>query len=52
MVLVSPKEHKIHCTLRVGFKESNNETEYEAFLAGLQLSKELKVFEMDVYSDS
>ena len=51
-MLISPKEHKIHCALRFGFQASNNEAEYEALLEGLRLAKELKVSHLKVYSDS
>ena len=42
----------MHCALRFGFKASNNEVEYEALIAGLELAKELKVESLDIYSDS
>ena len=42
LMLVSPERHKITCALRFNFKASSNEAEYEALLAGLRLSKELK----------
>ena len=52
MMLVSPREHKIHCALYFGFQASNNEAEYEALLVGLRLAKELRVSHLKVYSDS
>ena len=51
-MLVSPKEHKIHCALCFGFQASNNEAEYEALLAGLRLAKALKVCHLKVYINS
>ena len=33
IVLISPKDHKIHYALKFSFKASNNEAEYEALLA-------------------
>ena len=42
----------MHCTLRFGFKASNNEVEYEALIAGVKLSKEMKVKSLEVFSDS
>ena len=42
VVLESPTGEKISYTLRLGFPASNNETEYEALLAGLRLPKELR----------
>ena len=41
-MLINPEGHKITCALRVGFKASNNEAEYEALLVGLRLAKEMK----------
>ncbi|KAM2904672.1 hypothetical protein COP2_004361 [Malus domestica] len=37
--------------LRFKFKASNNEVEYEAFLAGLSLDKHLGVKRIDIFSD-
>ena len=51
-MLISSKVRKIHYTLRFGFQASNNEAEYEALIAGLRLSRELKVNNLKVYSDS
>ena len=42
----------MHCALRFGFKASNNEVEYKALIAGLELAKELKVESLDIFSDS
>ena len=42
----------MHCTLRFGFKASNNKVEYEALLAGLKLAREMRVESLDIYSDS
>ena len=52
LILVSPKGHRMHCALRFGFKASNNEVEYEALIAGLNLAKEIKVKSLEIYSDS
>ena len=40
------------CTLRFGFKASNNEVENEALIVGLNLAKEMKVESLEIYSDS
>ena len=37
LILISPEGHRMQCTLRFGFKASNNEAEYEALIAGLNL---------------
>ena len=42
----------MNCALKFGFKASNNEAEYEALLAGLELAKEIKVESLDIFSDS
>ena len=42
----------MHCTLRFGFKASNNETEYKALIVGLNLAKEMKVESLKIYNDS
>ena len=52
LILISPEGHRMHCALRFRFKASNNEAEYEALIAGLELAKELKVELLDIYSDS
>ena len=52
MILVSPEGHRMHCALRFGFKASNNEAEYEALIARLNLAKEMKVESLKIYSDS
>ncbi|KAM2449082.1 hypothetical protein PS1_019216 [Malus domestica] len=36
----------------LGFKASNNEVEYEALLAGLQMIKDLAVKKLSIHSDS
>ncbi|CAL2237149.1 unnamed protein product [Prunus armeniaca] len=38
--------------ITLGFSASNNEAEYEAFLAGLRLAKELSIKRLAIYSDS
>ena len=50
-MLISPKEHKKHRALSFGFKASNNEAEYEAFIVGLRLAKELQARKIQIYSD-
>ena len=52
MLLISPKEHKIHYTLHFGLQASNNKAEYEVLIVGLRLAKELKVNHLKVYNDS
>ena len=52
IMLISPEGHKIHFVLCFGFKASNNKAEYEALIAGLHLSKELKARSIQIHSDS
>ena len=41
LILVSL--HRMHCALRFGFKASNNEAKYEVLIAGLNLTREMKL---------
>lgn len=41
VVLLSPKSRRLNCAMRVGFKATNNVTEYEALLANIMLAKEM-----------
>ena len=52
IMLISPEGHKIHCVLRFRSKASNNEVEYETFIAGLCLAKELQAHNIQIYNDS
>ena len=38
--------------IRIGFKTTNNEIDYETFLTGLRVTTELGVYPLDIYSDS
>ena len=52
MLLIIPEGHKISYALRFSFKATNNEAEYEALLAGLQLAREVRVEYLSIFSDS
>ena len=52
LILTSPEGIDIEYALRFGFRTSNNEAEYEAFIAGLNLAHSLEVDRLEVYSDS
>ena len=52
LIVVSPKGHRMHCALRFRFMVSNNEAEYKALIAGLKLSKEMKVNSLEIFNDS
>ena len=51
LILTSPEGIDIECALRFGFHTSNNEAEYEAVIAGLNLAHSLEVDQLEVYSD-
>ncbi|XP_077217816.1 uncharacterized protein LOC143852302 [Tasmannia lanceolata] len=52
VVLHGPEGFTLEYALRLDFKASNNEAEYEALLAGLSLATELGAKKLKVYSDS
>ena len=51
LILTSPEGIDIEYALRFGFRTSNNEAEYEAVIAGLNLAHSLEVDQLEVYSD-
>ena len=52
LILTSPEGINIEYALRFGFHASNNEVEYEAVIAGLNLAHSLEVDQLEVHSDS
>lgn len=52
LVLVSPDQYKTNQALCFNFKASNNEAEYEAVIIGLELALELRVRDIEIFSDS
>ena len=52
LILTSPEGIDIEYALIFGFRTSNNEAEYEAVIAGLNLAYSLEVDQLEVYSDS
>ncbi|GFS40384.1 hypothetical protein Acr_00g0068230 [Actinidia rufa] len=52
LVLQSSLGEQVEYAIRIGFKATNNEAEYEALLASLRVLIELKVKSLDIYSDS
>ena len=52
VVLHTPERDKIECMIRLDFPTTNNEAEYEALVAGLDLAKAAGVENMIVYCDS
>ena len=52
VVIITPDETVIEQSIRLDFKASNNEAEYEAVLAGLKSAKTLGAKRLIVYCDS
>uniref|UniRef100_A0A2N9HH77 Uncharacterized protein n=1 Tax=Fagus sylvatica TaxID=28930 RepID=A0A2N9HH77_FAGSY len=52
VVIITPDETVIEQSIRLDFKTSNNEAEYEAVLAGLKSAKTLEARRLIVYCDS
>ncbi|XP_024018712.1 uncharacterized protein LOC112090807 [Morus notabilis] len=52
VLLVSPEGHKITSAVQFKFNASNNEVEYEALIAGLQLANHLKIKRLSIFRDS
>ncbi|XP_074378164.1 uncharacterized protein LOC141719685 [Apium graveolens] len=50
--LIRPKVHKIRCATHLAFHATNNDAEYEALINGLKLALEMKVENLNVFSDS
>lgn len=52
IVVISPKGVKLEHLLRLGFRASNNEAQYEVLLARLRATRSLEVASLEVYSNS
>ena len=52
VVIQTPEGDKIKCMIRLDFPTTNNEAEYEALVAGLDLAKAAGAENMVVYCDS
>ena len=52
LILQTPSGKKIEYAIRIGFKATNNEVEYDTHLAGLRVATELVVESLDMFSDS
>ena len=52
IVLLSPDDLVLELALRLNFKASNNESEYEALIAGLRSAQRLGATELLVFCDS
>ena len=52
IIVITPKGIKLEHSFRLGFKATNNKTEYKALLVGLRVVLDLGAKEVEVYSDS
>ncbi|KAL5578310.1 hypothetical protein UlMin_020009 [Ulmus minor] len=52
LVLTSPEGDLIQQAISCGFKATNNEAEYEALIAGLNLAKDMGIKKLSIRSDS
>ena len=52
IVLRSPKGDEIECMVYLNFPTTNNEVEYEALIAGLDLAKATKAVSVIIHCDS
>ena len=52
LILTSPYEIDVEYALKFGFQASNNEAEYEAIKAGLNLAHSMEADQLEVSSDS
>ena len=52
MVMQTPEGEKIECMIRLDFPATNNEAEYEALVAGLDLAKAAGAENMIMHCDS
>ena len=52
MVIQTPEGDKIQCMIRLDFPTTNNEAEYEALVAGLDLAKAASAENVVVHCDS
>ncbi|GFZ00843.1 hypothetical protein Acr_14g0004780 [Actinidia rufa] len=52
LVIRAPSGEQMEYAIRMGFKATNNEAEYEALLAGLRVATELGAQSLEVFSDS
>ena len=52
VVLCSPKGDEIECMIRLDFPTTNNKAEYEALMAGLDLTKVVRAVSVVIHCDS
>ena len=52
VVLMSPEGDVVECMIRLNFPTTNNEAEYEALVAGLDLARAIGATSVVIYCDS
>lgn len=52
MLIINPEGDEMDYAIKLGFKASNNEAEYEALIHGLELAKERGINNLQFFSDS
>ena len=52
IVMISPEGLRLEKSLRLVFRTSNNEAEYEALITGLRAVQKFGAMEVEVFSDS
>lgn len=52
IVIITLEGIKMEHSFRLGFRASNNETEYEALIVGLRVALDLGARDVEVYSDT
>jgi ribonuclease HI len=52
VVLISPSKKTSHLSFKLDFKVTNNITEYETLLLGLNATKEMDIKRLQVFGDA
>ncbi|XP_042466341.1 uncharacterized protein LOC122048891 [Zingiber officinale] len=52
ILLISPKEERMQLSVRLDYRATNNEAEYEALIAGLQAARHMGAIRVLIHSDS
>ncbi|XP_042467514.1 uncharacterized protein LOC122050693 [Zingiber officinale] len=52
LLLISPQEERMHLSIRLDYRATNNEVEYETLIARLQATRHVGASKVLIYSDS
>ena len=52
VLLISPREDRLQLSIRLIYRATNNEAEYEALIVGLQAARHIGAARVLIYSDS